>query len=251
MILSDSHCHLDQYGNGHFNEVLDLARKSDIDLIVTMGLTVNSSARIIKMAQSHDIVYAAVGIHPFYSVSPTESVKRRLNELALSKYVVAIGEVGLDYFHKPNTKKIQQDLLDYEFLLARRLNLPVSIHCREAYRDIMSILKDHVRLGLKGWIHSFMAGPVELQEWLDLGFFIAPGFTGIVHTDDEALLEAMRTIPDDHLLIETDCANTKDAAGPHEVVTAAQKLATIRGTSVEHVARVTTENLKRLLALPG
>ena len=251
MIFSDSHCHLDQYGNGHFDEILELARKSNIGLIVTMGATVNSSAKIVKMAKSHDIIYAAVGIHPFYSVSPTESVKRRLNELALSKYVVAIGEVGLDYFHKPNTKKIQQDLLDYEFLLARRLNLPVSIHCREAYQDIMSILKDHVRLGLKGWIHSFMAGPVELQEWLDLGFFIAPGFTGIVHTDDEALLEAMRTIPDDHLLIETDCANTKDAAGPHEVVTAAQKLATIRGTSVEHVARVTTENLKRLLALPG
>jgi TatD DNase family protein len=191
-----------------------------------------------------------VGIHPFYSVSPTERVKRRLHELARSKHVVAIGEVGLDYFHKPDTKKTQQDLLDYEFLLARKLNLPVSIHCREAYQDIMSILKDHVKLGLKGWIHSFMAGPAELQEWLDLGFFIAPGFTGIVHTENETFLEAIRTIPDDRLLIETDCANTKDVAGPHEVVMAARKLAIIRNTSIEHIAHVTTDNLKRVLVLP-
>ena len=251
MILSDSHCHLDQYRDSHFNEVLDLARKSGIGLIVTMGLTMNSCAKIVRMAQSHDIIYAAVGIHPFYSVSPTESVKKRLHELARSKNVVAIGEVGLDYFHKPDTKQAQQDLLDYEFLLARKLSLPVSIHCREAYQDVMAILKDHVRLGLKGWIHSFMGGPEELQEWLDLGFLIAPGFTGIVHTENEALQEAMRMIPEDRLLIETDCANTNNAAGPHEVVMAAQKLADIRSTSMEHIAHVTTDNLKRLLALSG
>jgi TatD DNase family protein len=249
VILSDSHCHLDQYRNGQFNEILGLAKNSEIGLIVTMGLTVNNSENIIKMAQTYDIVYAAVGIHPFYSVSPTDNIKSRLHELARSKHVVAIGEVGLDYFHKPDTKQAQQDLLDYEFLLARKLNLPVSIHCREAYQDIMSILKDHVKLGLRGWIHSFMAGPVELQEWLDLGFFVAPGFTGIVHTENEALQEAMRLIPEDRLLIESDCANTKDAAGPHEVVMAAQKLAIIRSTSLEHIARVTTDNLKRLLAL--
>jgi TatD DNase family protein len=251
VILSDSHCHLDQYRYGQFNEILRLAKNSDIGLIVTMGSTASSSAKIIKMAQAYDIIYAAVGIHPFYSVSPTDSVKRRLYKLARSKRVVAIGEVGLDYFHKPDTKQAQQDLLDYEFLLARKLNLPVSIHCREAYQDIMSILKDHVRLGLKGWIHSFMAGPVELQEWLDLGFFVAPGFTGIVHTEDEALQEAMRLIPEDRLIIETDCANTKYAAGPHEVAMAAQKLAVIRDTSMEHIAHVTTDNLKRLLALSG
>jgi TatD DNase family protein len=140
-------------------------------------------------------------------------------------------------------------MLLYELALAREMDLPVSIHCRDAYNDAMAILKTETRLGLKGWIHSFFSGPDELQEWLDLGFYVSPGFMGVVHSSDYRLHEAICTIPEDRILIETDCANTNDAAGPHEVLLVAQKLAALRGTTVEHIADITTANLKRLLKI--
>lgn len=249
MVLSDSHCHLDRYQGDQFNEVLDLAVKAEVGLILTMGMSIEGSRKTIHMAQSCEQVYAAVGIHPFLSVSPAEEVKKGLRELIRQERVVAVGEVGLDYFRKPETAEIQKELLLYELALAREMDLPVSIHCRDAYDDAMAILKSETRLGLKGWIHSFFAGPDELQEWLDLGFYISPGFTGVVHSISHELDKAIRAIPEDHLLIETDCANTKDVAGPHEVALVAQKLADLRETTVEHVAFITTANLKRLLKI--
>ena len=247
VIFSDSHCHLDQYHNDHLSEVLLRAEKSHVGLIVTMGMSVNSSAKTVQMAIARKNVYAAIGIHPFFSLQPNDDVMNRLRELARNESVVAIGEVGLDYFRKPETRELQKELLRCELSLAREMDLPVSIHCREAHHDIMSILEGEVRMGLKGWIHSFMAGPAELKEWLDLGFYVAPSFRATVYNGDIAFQKVVRLIPEDRLLTETDSANTKDAGGPHDVVTVVQRLAEIRGTSVEHVADITAKNLKRLL----
>jgi TatD DNase family protein len=249
LILTDSHCHLDRYHNEQFDEVFDLAIKAEVGFILTMGTSIEGSWKIIDMAQRFEQIYAAVGIHPFLSVYPTDEVKRGLQELTQQKRVVAMGEVGLDYFRKPETAEVQKELLLYEVALARQMDLPVSIHCRDAYQDTMTILRNEARLGLKGWIHSFFSGPDELQEWLDLGFYISPGFMGVVHSADDRLHEAICAIPEDRLLIETDCANTKDAAGPYEVALVAQKIAALRGTTIDHVAEITTANLKRLLKI--
>jgi TatD DNase family protein len=250
LILSDSHCHLDRYHNDHLSEVLDLARKAEVGLIVTMGMSIEGSDKTVQMARAYSHIYAAVGIHPFLSVPPTNDVKNGLRTLAQQTRVVAIGEVGLDYLRKPETADVQKELLRYEMTLAREMDLPVSIHCRDAYQDAMSILREEARQGLKGWIHSFFSGPVELQEWLDLGFYVSPGFRGMAYDENFELQAAMRIIPEDRLLIETDCANTKDAAGPHEVALVAQKLAVLRETTVDYIADITTANLKRLLNIP-
>jgi TatD DNase family protein len=251
LILSDSHCHLDRYQNGHLDEVLDLAKKADVGLILAMGMSVKGSGKTVRMAETHDTVYAAVGIHPFVSVAPTDEVRNGLRALTEHDRVVAIGEIGLDFLRKPETAEVQKELFRYELSLARELNLPVSVHCRNAYQDAMAILKKEAQSGLKGWIHSFFAGIDELQEWLDIGFYVAPGFVGIVRGDNAELFEAVRAIPEDRLLIETDSAHTQDAAGPHEIALVAGKIAELRRTTVEHIADITTANLKRLLNITG
>ena len=165
MILTDSHCHLDRYHNEQFDEVLDLAIKAEVGLILTMGTSIEGSWKIIDMAQRFEQIYAAVGIHPFLSVYPTDEVKRGLQELTQQKQVVAMGEVGLDYFRKPETAEVQKELLLYEVALARQMDLPVSIHCRDAYQDTMTILRNEARTNFRnGWTLVFIFLPV-LWEW--------------------------------------------------------------------------------------
>ncbi len=155
MVFSDSHCHLVGQQPERLAEVLEQARVKGVDIMVSMGMTLESSAETIRLAQSYGGVLAAVGIHPWNAVLPTDEVRRNLDELARRENVVAIGEIGLDYARSPQTKEVQRELLICELSLARETGLPVSIHCREAYQDMMDILRQEVGSGLKGAIHGF------------------------------------------------------------------------------------------------
>ncbi|MFC2032789.1 TatD family hydrolase, partial [Chloroflexota bacterium] len=141
MVFSDSHCHLDADGPELLAKVLEQAKSKHVDIMVSMGMNLESSAKNIHLAQSNAGVLAAVGIHPWNAIPPTNEVRRQLGELARREQVVAIGEIGLDYARSPETKEIQRELLKCELSLARETGLPVNIHCREAHQDIMSILR--------------------------------------------------------------------------------------------------------------
>lgn len=134
MVFSDSHCHLDRYQPELLAEVLEQARVKEVDIIVSMGMTLESSAETVRLAQSGEGVLAGVGIHPWNAVPPTDEVRRQLDELARREQVVAIGEIGLDYARSPETREIQKELLIYELSLARETGLPVNIHCRQCRR---------------------------------------------------------------------------------------------------------------------
>ena len=144
MTYSDSHCHLDGYEPERLATVLDQARSKQVDIIVSMGMDLESSAATIGLAGSHPEVLAAVGIHPWNAVPPTRELCTRLRELAGAEGVVALGEIGLDYARSPETKEAQKELLTYELSLARQLGLPVNIHCREAHEDMMEILRGDI-----------------------------------------------------------------------------------------------------------
>lgn len=247
MVFSDSHCHLDRYRPELLAEVLEQASVKHVGIMVSMGMTVESSAETVRLAQSYEGVLAAVGIHPWNAVPPTGEIRRHLDELARREQVVAIGEIGLDYARSPQTKEIQRELLRYELSLAREAGLPVSIHCREAHQDMIDILRQETGSGLKGAIHGFSGDEAALKDWLELGFYVSIGVRGLVTNETPSLPTAIRELPLDRLLTETDAAASGEVAGPADVVAVVQKLASLRGATVDEIANTATANLKRLL----
>ena len=249
MVFSDSHCHLDKYRPELLAEVLEQARVKGVDIIVSIGETLESSAEAVHLAQSHEEILAGVGIHPWNAIPPTDDVRRDLYELAKREHVVAIGEIGLDYARNPQTKEIQKELLIYELSLAREIGLPVNIHCREAHQDMMDILRKETDSGLKGVAHGFSGDLAALKDWLDLGFYISIGVRGFVTNEIPSLLVAVREIPLDRLLTETDSSASEQPTGPVDVFSVVQRLASLRGATVEEIANAATANLKYLLGL--
>lgn len=239
MAYSDSHCHLDRYEPELLTETLQQARTKHVDFIVSQGMSLESSLDTAHLAQSHQGVYAAVGIHPWNAIPPTEEVQQQLHQLAGQEKVVAIGEIGLDYARNPETKEIQKELLKYELSLARETGLPANIHCREAHQDMMDILRAEKGSSLKGIIHGFTGNPSILKDWLELSFYISIGRRVISGDEISSLEEAVREIPPDRLLTETD-------GNPIDVIQVVQKIALTRGTSEEQISGTATTNLRCL-----
>jgi TatD DNase family protein len=249
MNLSDSHCHLDRGQPEQLARVLEQARVKGINTIISMGMNLDSSAETIRLAQSHDGVFAAVGIHPWNAVEPTKEMRQQLAQLARQKGVVALGEIGLDYVRTPQTKETQKELLAYELSLAQETGLPVNLHCREAHQDMIAILRQKAGHELKGIIHGFYGDQTMLKDWLALGFYVSIGVRGFVMDELPHLAAAVREIPPERLLTETDSSVTGQSAGPADVLLVVEKLATIRGETADRIATVTTANLKRILKL--
>ncbi len=249
MSFSDSHCHLDRVQPELLIKILEQAREKGVDILVSMAMNLESSAETIRLAQSHQGVFAAIGIHPWNAVPITAEVHKQFSELARREGVVAIGEIGLDYARSPETKEIQKELLIYELSLARETRLPVNIHCREAHQDMMDILHREMSPNLRGMIHGFSGNSAMLKDWLSLGFYVSIGRRGFITDDNPSLQTAAREIPLDCLLTETDSAGGEQSPGPAEVVSVAEKLASLKGATTEEIANAATENLKRLLKL--
>lgn len=247
-MFSDSHCHMDGFeSEEQLAQVLLRAATSKVDIIVTMGMSLESSQQAIVLADSHEQILAAVGIHPWNAVAPTDELCNRLEELAGTEGVVALGEVGLDYARNPQTAAEQRELLKYELSLACEKGLPVNLHCREAHADMMDLLRREVSAGLTGNVHGFSGDSNALKDWLDLGFYVAVGRA--VLRDVPELEAAVREIPSDRLLTETDSSPRGQSAGPAEVVSVAEKVAALRGVTTEEIGATATANLKRLLRL--
>jgi TatD DNase family protein len=249
MSFSDSHCHLDRPSPEMLAVVLRQAKEKQVEIVVGMGTSLESSEETVRRAQSNRGMYAAVGIHPWNAIQPDVTVRNSLTALTKEEAVVAIGEIGLDYVRNPETKQIQKELLRYELSLAREMGLPVNIHCREAHRDMMDILRQEKGPGLIGVIHGFTGDLAMLNDWLDLGFYVSIGFRGFVTNEIPSLLTAIRHIPLDRLLTETDSAGGQQPSGPMDVVQVVDKLVSLRGTTAQEIADAATTNLKHLLRL--
>ena len=247
MIFADSHCHLDRYQPKALADVLEQARVKGVDMIVSVGRNLESSANTVSLARSYDGVLAAVGIHPWDAVPLTDGLRRDLYEIATQEHVVAIGEVGLDYARSPETKGIQKELLRYQLSLARETGLPVNIHCREAQQDMMDILRQEIGSGLKGVVHGFTGDQATLQDWLELGFYVSIGVRRFLTDEIPHLQAAVREIPSGRLLTETDSTGGEQSPRPIDVCLVVQKLASLRGATVEEIANTATANLKTLL----
>ncbi|MBI4288633.1 MAG: TatD family hydrolase [Chloroflexi bacterium] len=251
-MFSDFHSHMDGYEPAKLREVLDKATAEQVEIILANGTTLESSGETVRVAQQHPVVRAAIGIHPWNAIAPTAEVMKRLGELAREKGVVAIGEVGLDYVRKPETRETQLELFRQQVSLAADMGLPLDIHCKGAEDDILQILRQHGVGKLRGALHGFSGDAEALTGWLKLGFCVSIGTRAFTREETPGFREAVKHIPRDRLLLETDSSARSVASGemlgPASVVFVAEKLATILSATAEDIGSSATTNLKRLLA---
>jgi TatD DNase family protein len=272
-MIIDTHSHLNfKAYDVDRDEVIKRTFKEGI-ICIDVGTKYETSKSAIELAENNEGMYAAIGMHPIHiktdlmklrmdleegDFAPLgeEYNKERYRELAKSKKVVAIGEVGLDYYYKPKgtTKKEefkenQRKVFIQQIELAEELGLPLITHCRMAHEDALNILAEHK---VEGTIHCFTGTWEEAQKYLDLGFYI--GINGIIFKFD--LDEVIKKIPLDRIVVETDCpyltptAEGKDVRNePIFIKHVVQKISDLKGSSFDEVAKKTTENAKRLFKI--
>ena len=252
----DTHCHLDLAPlSASVDAVLERARAAGVRWCVSIGTSVPASRANVELAARHPgMVRAAVGIHPNEADDATDEAIVEIDALAGRPGVVAIGEVGLDQYRRRAAPEAQARALRGFIAIARRRNLPLLIHCRDAYEPLLAILRESGG-SLRGIIHC-ASGPAEfIRESLALGLHIS--FAGnVTFPSAGALRELVALVPDDRLLVETDSpflapqpvrGQTNE---PGYVAHTAAFLATLRGTTPDALAAMTTRNACRLFGLP-
>jgi TatD DNase family protein len=256
MSLVDSHCHLDsEQFHDDRQAVIERAVAAGVETLLAIGTGDGPPdlEAAIRLADRYEFIYATVGVHPHDAAKATAATLPALEALLAHPKVVAIGEIGLDYHYDFSPRETQRAVFAGQLRLARGAGKPVIIHTREAWDDTFALLEEHWAPPNPGGImHCFSGGPAEAERSLKLNFHIS--FAGIV-TFPKALdvQAAAQLTPDHRLLVETDAPYL--APVPHRgkrnepahVVHTARKLAALRDTDYETVARVTTENFRRLL----
>ena len=248
----DTHAHVNFNAfKDDADEVIERSLKENV-FMINVGSQYSTSRRAVEMAKKYDGIYAAVGLHPTHIEHETWNMEQYL-ELAKDEKVVAIGEMGLDYYHikEEVDQKKQKEVFLAGIKLANETQKPMAIHCREAYEDLLKILKNNP-VEKRGVIHCFVGGMKTAQEFIELGFKI--GLNGII-TYSESYDKLIKNIDLKDILLETDCPYLTPAPRkgernePTYVKLVAEKIAQIKQISAEEVAEITTQNAKTLFAL--
>jgi TatD DNase family protein len=254
-MLIDTHCHLDfKDFNDDRRDVLKRARDSGVEFIVNVGSSMEGTKRSIQIAGENDFIYAAIGIHPHEADTVKEEDIELFKGFIAKPKVVAIGEIGLDYYKNISSEENQKKLFISLLKIAKDADLPLIIHSREADSDMIDILKDIMGNSIKGVMHCFSGGEAFLKTCLDMGLFIS--FTcNITYKNAASLREVARLVPMDRLLIETDAPflAPQDFRGkrnePMHVKYVAEKIAEIQDLDFHKVAEITTNNAIKFFGL--
>jgi TatD DNase family protein len=251
-----AHVHFDDYGLDA-DETLDSARAKGVTKVIEVGCTLQDSMVGVKMAGRRDGVWASVGIHPheakdFLALPHGKQEFAELLESAKSKKIVAIGETGLDFYYNHSPKAQQIELLEFQLDLAKKHDLPLIFHVRDAFDDFWPVFDRFP--GLRGVLHSFTASKADLDKALSRGLYI--GLNGIMtFTKVPEQLEMAQAVPLDRLLLETDAPflTPKPFRGkicmPEHVIVTAKFLADLRGETIDHFAAQTTQNATGMFKL--
>lgn len=252
----DSHVHLDdsRFDLDRDNLIRTL-KDNKVELVINIGADEDSSERSVELAHRYENIYAVVGVHPHSAKDLEGRDLSSIIKMLENDKVVAIGEIGLDYYYDNSPRDIQKKWFKEQINLALRLNKPVVIHSRDADKDTFDIIKSGVEEGgLTGVMHCY-SGSVELaKEYLKLGFYISLGGP-VTFKNARVPKEVAKEVALDRLLIETDCPylSPEPYRGkrnePMFVSYVAEEIAKIKGISIEEVAEVTTKNAKKLFGI--
>lgn len=282
--MIDTHVHLDFK---EFDRDREEAIKRFFDAggkkLINVGCDLASSARSIELAEKHKNIFASIGVHPHDAQMLDEVAIKKLEELIAKQKVAAVGEIGLDYFRNLSPKDRQIEAFKLQLELANKYKKPLIIHCRDAYVNLLEILKSHKTSGWRGVTHCFLGSWPIAEELLKLGFYI--GFTGAITyakkpkvekpldfargkaliVDDVMPLVAsefepeifrvIKNMPLDRILIETDCPylapvpHRGERNEPSFIKHVAEKIAELKGISIGKVEKATSKNAKKLFGI--
>jgi TatD DNase family protein len=256
MPFIDSHAHLDlPEFNRDRDETIQRAQENEVEKIITIGIGIKECREALKIAGSYPFIYAAIGIHPHNAKTLDLKTLDFLEKNSSNKNVVALGEMGLDFYRNLSPKEDQIRCFRAQLDLARSLKLPVIIHDREAHKQTFSILREENARETGGVLHCF-SGDIKMAfSCMDMGFYISiPGT--VTFKNAKTLHEVVGKVPLDSLLIETDAPFLAPVPfrgkrnEPAYVKWVAERIARIKNVSLEEVAHATTQNAKNLFSLP-
>ena len=255
MKLIDSHAHLmDEMYDDDLNEVIDRCVEKNLEMIVNIGYNEETSRKAVKLAGKYDWMYATVGMHPD-ECNGEDIDLSFVEELAEDRNVVAIGEIGLDYHYDTTNKVNQMKWFVEQIRMANRLKLPVAIHSRDADMDMLKVLKENkIENGFV--MHCFSSSVEVAKEIIKLGGYISLAGT-VTFKNARNLVEVAKLVPDDRLMVETDSPylTPEPFRGkrnePWRVWQTAERVAEIRGVTVEELADLTIRNTKEFYKILG
>ena len=251
MEFIDTHCHIyyDKYQDD-INEVISRANNNNVNNIICVGVDIESSKKSLFLSEKYSSVFATVGYHPHESKLALPNYLDKLSDLSKHPKVVAIGEIGLDYYYKHSDKKTQIKTFIEQLELAKNLDMPVIIHNREADKDIYKAIKNS-KIN-NGVIHCYSGDIEYAKKIFGLGLFVS--FTGIL-TFSQSLQKVVKEIPLEKIMIETDSPyltpipHRGKRNEPHMVSLIAEKIADIKNISIEEVAQTTTKTAKKFFGI--
>jgi TatD DNase family protein len=253
-MLVDTHCHLDfpQFDSDR-DSVIQRATDNKIKYIINVGSSLESSLRAKGLAEKFEYIFFSVGQHPHEA---DKFIKEKFDSLFNSKKLVAIGEVGLDYYRNLSQAHTQKEVFKYFIAIAKKLSLPLIIHCRESEKDTYQILKDNLEDFKKVVFHCFSGTKDFLDTCYGLGAMFS--FTAnITYPNAKGLRGLIKEIPLERVMLETDAPYLAPQVyrgrrnEPSYVHFVAQQLALVKNISLEEVSQVTTENAERFFKLNG
>ncbi|WP_453992562.1 TatD family hydrolase [Bacillus nitroreducens] len=250
-MLIDTHAHLNaiQYQDD-LEEVIERAQSEGVTTIVVVGFDRETITRAIELAEQYEFIYATVGWHPVDAIDMTDEDLKWIEELCSHPKVVALGEMGLDYYWDKSPKDIQKEVFRKQIALAKKVKLPIIIHNREATSDILEILQEENASEVGGVMHCFTGSIEVAKQCMDMNFYISFGGP-VTFKNAKKPKEVAAEIPLDRLLIETDCPYLTPHPfrgkrnEPSYVKYIAEQIAELKGVSFEEIAQKTSDNAKR------
>lgn len=252
LIDTHAHIHLSEFRDD-LDATLDRAHAAGVEKIITVGCNDTDSAEAVAVGRAYEHVWSAVGLHPHDADLGYEALEE-VARLAQFEKVVAIGECGLDNFRSETTPEDQERALRFQIELGLERNLPMIFHVRDAFPQFFAILDEYRGEGVRGLVHCFTAGVPELEGALERNLYIA--LNGIMtFTKDQAQLDAAKRVPQNRLVLETDCPFLAPAPArgkrnePANLAHTAKFLADLRGEALEDLEAATTQNAETLFGI--
>ena len=254
--MIDSHVHLDDEAFDEDRiEVIESLSENGIELVINNSSDLPSSERSVELANKNENIYAAIGVHPHEASSYNDEVEKRLIELSENKKVVAIGEIGLDYYYDFSPRDVQKKVFKRQIELAAKLNKNIVIHSREAAKDTFDILKEaHEKYDFTALIHCFSQSVDMMREYLKMGDYIAIG-GAVTFKNAKTPKEVAKVVDLDRLLLETDCPYMTPVPyrgkrnEPKFVKFSCQYIADLRQMDAGELEEITAINTKRFFGL--
>jgi TatD DNase family protein len=252
--LIDTHAHLQWPAfDKDREEMIGRAFAAGLKAIVGIGYDLKASHEAVQIANNHESIYAAVGIHPHNAKTMSTSVLDSLRKLAQDPKVVAIGEIGLDYYRDLSPRTRQKEAFEKQILLAKELELPIVVHDREAHDDVLEVIRSYGR-DVNGVLHCFAGDLIMAQEVIDLGYLISIAGP-VTFPNARRLHKLAQQLPEESIVLETDCpflspqSRRGERNEPVYILETAHKVAELRGMDLNELVDLTSQNARRMLKL--